>query len=634
MRKTLFALFAVGILLCASFTCVGVMDREEEPDDIAVSTLVAAVIITAVVAYTIGYANGVQTDPSDAELQKLARLDAANNMTDVMSVATVSAANSNANYAQLWGMTKEHWIRQAELEAYTQWESGKAYSPNSVLAGARAFENDSVMTANAVAQINSLFGETSSRVSDWSKDTYNGKMKAGFLLGGVQYYSEDRDWDARLVSVADASGRTGLVYIGTVTDDVILTVNSSYGTSGYRPGYLVNAGTAATITSEDGSRSYSIPSGVTQLSSLTGFVPGIYRISDAVICGDTLSAVIGDSATVLRSGLVMRTDGTDRLAVLDNGSVRVGGTTSDTLAFKVVPLDTPAGDDFPLPGSVDLLPVLSAYQRLLDRLYWTSVSANNSAAAVWDIYNAADGSDLGVTTLMASNVYDSVVLSEGMNRVLTLSAMQQLAEYYDGNSGDLSGLEIGLYGDGMDAPFVRGSILDEYGNTVYSDVIYTPFFQFNDVTLSVSSDHTVRQNCIVAVWADGQELCSWYSGGMEADGYEMLAIEDGYSLTATQLGICDGDGMHNVQSVDLKVTKVRYIQPGSADLTSLLDIPDSNSGWLQIVFIVAGLLILLGGIVTRRVDFILIGAGLLVFGLFIVKPMMNWLDSLFGGLFR
>ena len=143
----------------------------------------------------------------------------------------------------------------------------------------------------------------------------------------------------------------------------------------------------------------------------------------------------------------------------------------------------------------------------------------------------------------------------------------------------------------------------------------------------------MKQNCIVAIWADGQELGSWYSGGMGADGYEMLAIEDGYTITATQLGVCDDDGMHNVQSLDLKVTKVRYIQPGSADLIPLLDIPDSNTGWLQIIFIVAGLLILLGGIITRRVDFILIGAGLLVFGLFIIKPVMNWLDSVFGGLF-
>ena len=634
MRKSLFAVFAVGILLCASFTCIGVTDREEEPDDIAVSTLVAAVIITAVVAYTFGYIDGMQYDPSDAELQKLARLDAANNMTDVMSVASVFTANSNANYAQLWGMTKEHWIRQAELEAYTQWESGKTYSPNSVLAGARAFENNSVMTANAVAQINSLFDEVSSCASDWGNmGTYDGKMKAGFLLGGVQYYSEENDWDAHLVSVADMSSGTGLVYIGTVTDDVILTIDTSYGTSGYQPGYIINAGATTTISSEDRSRSYTIPAGTTQLSSLDGFVPGIYRVSDAVICGDTMSAVIGDSAATLKSGLVMHTDGTDRLAILDNGSVKVGSMTSETLAFKVVPSDTPSGEQYMLPGSVDLLPVLSAYQRLLDMLYWTSVSANNSAAAVWDIYDAADSNDLGITTLMASNVYDTVVLSKGMNKVLTLSAMQQLATYYDGNAGDLSNLEIGLYGDGMDAPFVRGSILDEYGNAVYSDVIFTPFFQSDDVTLRVSSDYTVKQNCIVAIWADGQELGSWYSGGMGADGYEMLAIEDGYTITATQLGICDDDGMHNVQSLDLKVTKVRYIQPGSADLIPLLDIQDSNTGWLQIIFIVAGLLILLGGIITRRVDFILIGAGLLVFGLFIIKPVMNWLDSVFGGLF-
>ena len=173
--------------------------------------------------------------------------------------------------------------------------------------------------------------------------------------------------------------------------------------------------------------------------------------------------------------------------------------------------------------------MLKAYQTLLDKLYWTSVSANNSASAVWSIYDRADAKDYGVTTLMASNVYDSVVLSEGMNEILTLSAMQQLATYYDAND-DIKDLQIGLYGEGMDAPFVRGSILDEYGNTVYGDVIFTPFFQSESVTLERGIDYTVDQNCLVAIWTDGRELSSWYSDAMRTDGYETLFVEGGLHL--------------------------------------------------------------------------------------------------------
>lgn len=98
-----------------------------------------------------------------------------------------------------------------------------------------------------------------------------------------------------------------------------------------------------------------------------------------------------------------------------------GNGTYNGVSFKVVPSDIPSGED--APEAVDLTPILKAYQKLLDRIYWTSVSANNSASAVWSIYDRADRKDYGVTTLMASNVYDSAVLSEGMNEILTLSAM-------------------------------------------------------------------------------------------------------------------------------------------------------------------------------------------------------------------
>ena len=42
-----------------------------------------------------------------------------------------------------------------------EWEKNKAYDGNAVLMGSRIYENNATMTANAVAQINSLFGEIS-----------------------------------------------------------------------------------------------------------------------------------------------------------------------------------------------------------------------------------------------------------------------------------------------------------------------------------------------------------------------------------------------------------------------------------------------------------------------------------------
>ncbi len=622
MNAKPFAVIAVLTILCAS--CAGFVSvhEEEKPDGFPPLVIALMVAGAAGGGFAGGWFLNDYFDSPDADVRPYLRLSAANNVTDVMSVASTFTANSNSNYAQLWSMTKEHWIRQAELEAYTEWSSGKEYDGNAVLLGARAYENNATMTANAVAQIDSFFGEVSDKIADWrTKDTYSGNMAVGFVFDNTPVMSSGCDWKADILSVADASGRTAKVYIGQIGQDYIVTSES------YNPAYVCNFGGRTTITSEDG-LAYTLENGKTYLSSLRSnvgnkpFQAGIYTITNSVIGGDTLSSVMGGSYVPLKAGIAFSTDGQNRYAVLDNGRMSFGTGNYDKVSFKVVPSDIPSGED--APSSVDLTQILTAYQKLLDKVYWTSVSANNSASAVWNIYDRADEKDYGVTTLMSSNVYDSVVLSEGMNEILTLSAMQQLATYYDAND-DIGDLQIGLYGKGMDAPFVRGSILDEFGNRVYDDVIFTPFFQSESVTLERGIDHSVRQNTLVAVWTDGRDLTSWYSDAMQTDGYETLFVEKGYTLQITQLGVCDDSGMHTESKVDFTVTKVDYIAPGKANLSKDPDADDGTRNWVKGICIAIGVILALFGFLTRRYALVIAGAGLIVFGLFFSDYVVNWI---------
>ena len=629
MRNGIFAIVSVAVILCASLSCAFVTEEREEPDGFP--PLVIAVIVAG--SAGAGVAGGwflhEYLDSSDTDVQPHLRLAAANNVSDVMSVTSVYAANANANYAQLWGMTKEHWIRQAELEAYTEWQSGKAYDGNSVLTGARAYENSSIMTANAVAQMDSLFSEVSERIASWDgKDTFDGRMNVGFVLDNTSLLTDSNDVQADMVSVANAHGGTGKVYIGTVGSDYIVTAEAfDDSTRGYAPGFVYNFGARTSITSSDG-YIYVLENGKNHLSSLRStvgnkaFIPGIYTVSNAVIGGDTLSAVMGSSALSLKAGLAMGSQGEVSVAYLDSDRVVFGNGNYGNVSFHVVPEDVPPGSD--LPEKVDFTPVLRAYQTLLDKLYWTSVSANSSASAVWNIYDRADEKDYGVTTLMASNVYDSVVLSEGMNEILTISAMQQLATYYDANT-DLSDLQIGLYSDGMDAPFVRGSILDEYGNRVYDDVIFTPFFQSEDTVLERGVDYQVNQNTLVAVWTDGKDLTAWYSDAMRSDGYDTLFVEKGYTFQITQLGVCDDTGMHSEPKIEFKVTKVNYIAPGKANLSEDPDADSEGKNILRIVCIAAGAILAVLGLVRRNPFPVMLGIGLIVFGVFFSGTVWDWI---------
>ena len=548
-----------------------------------------------------------------------------------MSTATVFTANANSNYSQLWGMTKEHWIRQAELEAYSEWEKNKTYDGNTVLMGSRIYENNATMTANATAQINSLFGEISDKMSDWkNKSAYSGKMQVGFTLDNVQKLTRLIDVDMDLISVADSTGKSGKVYIGTIADESIVTVGKVDGeTIRYAPSYVYNFNTTVTtITSENGLK-YTLDPGKNYLSGLkstVGNVPfkaGVYTITEAKIGGDTLSAVMGTSNIPLVAGLAIEEHGKVGVVYLEGNEVVFDDSKYGSISFLVVPDNIPSGTD--APKQVELTPILKAYQTLLDKLFWTSVNANNAADAVWKIYERADAKNHGVTTLMTSNVYDSVVLSEGMNEVLTLSAMQQLASYYEINADDMKDLKIGLYGKGMNATFVRGSISDKFGNEIYKDVIFTPFFQSDSVTLQRGVPYTVGQNTLVAIWNDGKELNEWYDSGMIADGYETVFIEDGHSFQITQLGVCKDSGMSNVTKADFKVTKVDYIAPGETDQSGNPDVKETAKNVLRTLCIIIGCLLAIVGFVRKSPAIVILGACLFLFGVLFVDVTWKWI---------
>jgi len=179
MNGKAFAFMAVGLMLMASCGGIIVLD-EREPDGFP--PLIVAILVSGAVGGVGGWTLHDYLDSDSDQSQEYLRLATANNISDVMSVASVFTANSNSNYAQLWGMTKEHWIRQAELEAFAQWSSGKRYSADAVMEGSSVYENNCVMTANAVAQIDSFLGEVSDKASKWGgEDTYAGKMSIGSL---------------------------------------------------------------------------------------------------------------------------------------------------------------------------------------------------------------------------------------------------------------------------------------------------------------------------------------------------------------------------------------------------------------------------------------------------------------------
>lgn len=626
-RKIL-AVMAVMILAVASVGCV--VSEEAEETEAVVPVLAAAYVGTVIATFIVGMYAGWTLhdvlDPSGSDLLPYSRLYAAQDIGDMLSVADGFATNAMENHAQVWSLTKEHWTRQAELEVYSQWTSGSSYDASSVLDGSHVYLNAAVMNANAVAQTNSFLSELSDYFGSMDgKDAYDGKMDMGFSLGSRALSSNGSfDWDARLLSVVDATDGAGTVYIGLIDESFI----AAEGESTYRPGYIVNTGSSATLSS--GSKTYTIPAGTTYLEDLEGFESGVYTVSKgSVIGGDCLVQTVGDDDSIaLDAGLAMTVGGSTAMAVCDGSSVRYDGVSYDALSIVVDVTDVPSGEASKKPSPVDVTGLMSAYQSLLDRMLWIDMSAGNAAQAVWNVYSEMDSKHYGVTTLVASSNYKSAVLSSSMSEAMTLSALSQLAEWYDANGGSVEGLEIGLYSKEMDAPFVRGTVYDRYGDPLYSDVVFTPFFQKEDVELSVGDRYTVDQGVLVSIWAPGQELSSWYSSGMSTAAANTVMLTDGY-IAVTQLATCSSEGMTNRSSIDLDVNRVSYIEAERIDITPAPDPqPEEDHGWFTIAVVVCGAIVAVVGLVRRDPVLIIAGAAVAVFGILFADTVYEWVEGL------
>ena len=641
MRTKTFAILAILIMILASVGTIFVIENGKGPSEASVVNDNGDVVIylletigprhTALFSLTLPISSNNDTQP-------YLRAAAADKVLAVASVASAFSANAHKNYAQIWSMTKEHWVRQAELETYAEWSAESNYDGNLILENSNIYRNNSTMLANAVAQINSFFDHVSANVGEWGNaNTYSGKMTIGFSLDNVDITTTTSNFDAELLSIANAKGTSGQVFISVigsdyiVTDDMMIDEDSE---NGYRPAYIYNfENSSITITGEGGS--YLLAPGINyidELRSVTGnqpFVEGIYAVSNATIGGDTLAEIVGSSRLQLSAGLLMEVGGAYNLATMDGTVVKYNNMNYNSLLFKVTPQNPP--DDYEASEGVDIKLNLEAYSMLLDKLHWTAESANSAAQAIWNIYDSANAKNYNITTLMSTNVYDSVVLSSGMNAVMTISAMQQLATYYDMNGEKISSMEISIYDDSMDSPFVKGDVLDRYGNLLYKDVIFTPFFQSDNVTLERSVDYTVDQNTLLAIWSAGDAtLNEWYSTGMELDNYLTVFMDKGAVFKINELAQCDSDGIHSKNSIEFKVTKVEYISPNEMDLRKDLSPEQVSSSLLKIAIMVAGVLVAVYGLLKREPLYILLGAGLIVFSLFILDwlvaklAMMSW----------
>lgn len=633
-NRRVFAVLAVTIMLTAAAGCSVMTEETEESDAFAISVTAAFIIGAAIFGggFLTGYGFNDWWNQPNEDTQAYTRLAVVQDLNNLISVADSFAVNAMNNYAQIWGMTKEHWVRQAELEAYALWSSTASYSSQSIFTDSYIYENAATMNANAVTQLNYFYNALSAHFASLKdKEAYEDKVDMAFNMSSLTISSDGTfNWNAQLASVVSATSSARTVFIGDIEETYI---NSETSTSAkeasYEPGFIYNPGSATTIRS--GTITVSVPSGVSYVKDLTNFKPGVYTLSSGTtLASDVFVQSVGDSAYMpVKAGLIMEAGGTTALGIWNGSGLSYNGTTYKTVKIDTIAKDTPADESTNIPEAIDITDQLSSYQSLLDKIYWVNVSANNAAAGIWALYNEMNSKNYTVTTLMYSYNYKWGTFSEGMNEAATLSALSQLGTWYQENGGDVSDLNINLYSTSTNTFFMRGTIYDEYGEVQYNDVIFTPLFQSNDTRPSVGDTVQIDQNTVVQIWGTGQELTTWYNankGAVKLSDNQSVMLNGG-SFKVTQILKADSSGGKSVSSIELPINKVRYVDAENIDINPSPDPEKGNTNWLKIIAIAAGAILSIYGLVSRRFELVIFGVLLLAFGLLLADTVWNRLMS-------
>ena len=594
------AVATVAILMVA---CIGsaVIIQDEDNEVEAVFGIDDAVFITLFIlsavetGWIIGDLIVNHTGDDDGQDDDIVRENEANTVAESIINNITNYHTAMSGYNQIWKLTNEHFIRQAELASSEFWEKDAEFDSTLILEASGVYINSAYMLDNAASQINAMFDLVSDSLGMWNDtEVYADRMTVELNWGSGSMSTKD----SLKMSVGSA-----VPDVQDGHDKVFLTDEST-----------IWASSSTTITSDDGIE-LQLERGYTDLTDIEGFEDGVYALGSGVsYCGDILG-IIDIEAAPLYAGVVMGCEDTAKLATYDDGGIIVDESRGSSVSLTIHP-------DGAESKKTDLTPILEDYSALMETINWTMTNAVSAAGSIWSIFDRAGQASVYLSTLMVPNNYEDMQLTQAQKVLITILAMEQLASYWDESSELLKEGEY-VMSDSL-ALFVRGDIVDSTGEVLYDDVIFTPFYR-QATTLTVGSN-SVQREATIAIWGDGENLSSW-DGITDASRAKLESIGSGYTLVIAEM---ENKGQM-VNSVDLSINDIEIIDPGQLIHTPNKDGADNDlDKIIMLVLVLFGILAILSGWRSDSYVVMVVGAIMIIAGLLLSGTIEDLLEDWFG----
>ncbi len=592
-RNRVFAFAVAFLMLTAPLAIVTMSDSQEEVEATPgfVAGFVAGGITGAILGYWVG--SHVGNHANDG-VEEQSRRGETNAVISGLGAGTAAIANALENYSQMWLLTEEHWIRQAELASTANWALDKSYEPYSVMMDSGVYYNATYMIGNASVQFGAQFDSTSNRITDWGNyDEYsNGKLKLEMSVGNSTISADSRD-DLK-------------VGLGTV----VRNVSTGHDAVFYAGGPIWTS-QACTIQSMSG-HSITLRSGWnSNLPSMEDFqFADQYYLTPGVSFLGYFDQVIGARSAPLEAGIVA-TSGTDVLLITTDGnSISTGSQTGIPMKdsegnYNAIQVRVVSSDSYEL--SCDMTSLLANYSQLLDSIRGVQGGANQSARVIWNIYNDLGESCAYLTTLSLPNTYTGVQWTDEQLQMVTYLVMEQMADYWD-RFGNIKTTDYLMTKDSLTL-YCRGSIdlMDPSTGKTFNladGVAFTPIF-YRDTTISNGSN-TTSDYCFIVVWGKCASL----------GGFDVASMRDAQIIYAPVRSVMNISEMYYdgapATTVELDCSDVEWIDPEKVVNPGPVPVVETSDLYelVRLILILAGAGMILHGF--SRGSWIWLGIGLIL----------------------
>lgn len=610
-KSTILALAAVGMMLALPLAVAWDAPNGEDPAAAPILEPTAGAILNKgqiisllTLGFLGGYIKGINDaagnigDVSDYYKEMHAR-EVYNHVEYAMN-PTVQGLEIDQNTILL---TENFYSRVMEAEVSRVWQEGKEYDP-SIIENTTVLE-DMAMVLNTWANvIDDTWDTDKDARSKWKTSDYDdlrvyfsiGDTDLGVNLDGQQYLKAMPY--ARVGSegiTAYFEGKTDLVVIGngiTIIDADGAPLNLSVGEH-------------ADVALEK----------------------GVYRISGngATVAGAMVPIDANDTG-----GACFIVSGDERLlAIPENGEVKAhkinGGYLVGKLEFTVLYPDKN--------GIIQKLRVQGnqvnemaiVYDKLCKNSKKVLDNAISAARNCWRVFDAFGQSSVFLSPSSMVPMLSNVELDDEQRYVISLLGAYQLRDWY--GSPDFSDPtldDVHITGESLDM-YVKGSIMDEKGNVLAANVVYSPYGYSRDAPITVGKPNLWAQSGVALVWANADD----WRGVVVPSQMRIVPLMGNYILEAEEI-IYKGKSVPSmtmtVQSLRDIENKVKPHQP--QPITPLPNLK-SLAPFVAVICALLGGMLAYFGFRLRSPVLMAVGLLLIVVGYFGRGVIANYLTRLY-----